>query len=70
LDRKNHLSAGSDGGAERGAIVASPLTTAKLNGVEPFAHLKDVLDRMSEGHPANRINDLLPWNWTHLALAS
>jgi transposase len=43
LGRKNHLFAGSDGGAERWAVVASLLTTAKLNDVEPFAYLKDVL---------------------------
>lgn len=40
LGRKNHLFAGSDGGAERWATVASLLTTAKLNDVEPFAYLK------------------------------
>src|SRR5581483_12218190 len=36
LGRKNHLFAGSDGGAARWAIVASLLATAKLNDVEPF----------------------------------
>lgn len=36
MTRKNHLFAGSDGGAERWAVVASLLATAKLNGVEPF----------------------------------
>src|SRR5262249_13150149 len=40
LGRKNHLFAGSDGGAARWAVVASLLTTAKLNGVEPFAYLR------------------------------
>jgi len=64
LGRKNHLFAGSDGGAARWAIVASLLTTAKLNDVEPFAYLKDLLERMSNGHPMNRLDDLLPWNWT------
>ena len=63
LGRKNHLFAGSDGGADRWAIVASLLATAKLNGIEPYAYLKDVLERMTHGHPANRIDDLLPWNW-------
>ncbi len=63
LGRKNHLFAGSDGGADRWAIVASLLATAKLNDVEPYAYLKDVLERMTHGHPANRIDDLLPWNW-------
>lgn len=70
LGRKNHLFAGSDGGAERWAVVASLLATAKLNGVEPFAYLKDVLERMSDGHPVRRIDDLLPWNWTQLAVAA
>ncbi|MGH6803837.1 MAG: IS66 family transposase [Methyloceanibacter sp.] len=63
LGRKNHLFAGSDGGAARWAIVASLLATAKLNDVEPFAYLKDVLERLSNGHPMNRLDDLLPWNW-------
>jgi transposase len=63
LGRKNHLFAGSDGGATRWATVSSLITTAKLNDVEPFAYLKDVLERMSNGHPMNRLDDLLPWNW-------
>jgi len=63
LGRKNHLFAGSDGGAARWAIVASLITTAKLNDVEPFAYLKDVLERMSGGYPISRLDDLLPWNW-------
>jgi transposase len=70
LGRKNHLFAGSDGGAERWAVVASLLATAKLNDVEPYAYLKDVLERLSDGHPASRLDDLLPWNWTCLAVAA
>lgn len=65
LGRKNHLFAGSDGGAERWATVCSLIETAKLNGVEPYSYLKDVLERMTHGHPMNRIDDLLPWNWKH-----
>jgi len=63
LGRKNHLFAGSDGGAARWAVLASLLTTAKLNHVEPFAYLKNVLERMCSGHPMSRLDDLLPWNW-------
>lgn len=63
LGRKNHLFAGSDGGAVRWAVVASLLATAKLNNVEPFTYLKDVLERMSNGHPMSRLDDLLPWKW-------
>ena len=63
LGRKNHLFAGSDGGADRWATVYSLITTAKLNDVEPFAYLQSVLERMSSGHPMSRLDDLLPWNW-------
>jgi transposase len=66
LGRKNHLFAGSDGGADRWAVVATLITTAKLNGVEPYAYLKDVLERMSSGHPMAHIDELLPWNWQPL----
>jgi transposase len=63
LGRKDHLFAGSDGGAEHWATVCSLITTAKLNNVEPFAYLKDVLEFMSNGHRASRLDELLPWNW-------
>lgn len=63
LGRKNHMFAGSDRGAERWACVSSLVTTAKLNDVDPHAYLKDVLERMVEGHPMTRLDDLLPWNW-------
>ena len=62
LGRKNHLFAGFDGGAQRWAIC-SLSATAKLNDVEPFADLNDVLEVMSSGYPASRIDELLPWNW-------
>lgn len=63
LGRKNHLFAGSDGGGHRWAVVSSLIETAKLNGVEPYAYLRDVLERMVAGHPVNRLDELLPWNW-------
>jgi transposase len=63
LGRKNHLFAGSDGGGARWATVCSLIATAKLNDVEPFAYLKDILERMTNGHPMSRLDDLLPWNW-------
>jgi transposase len=63
LGRKNHLFAGSDGGGARWATVCALITTAKLNDVEPFAYLRDILERMTDGHPMSRLDDLLPWNW-------
>ena len=61
LGRKNALFAGSDGGAARWAAVASLVETAELNGVEPYAWLRDALTRMVDGHPAATIDDLLPF---------
>jgi transposase len=63
LGRKNHLFAGSDGGGARWAVVSTLVETAKMNGVEPYAYLRDVLERMVEGHPINRLDELLPWAW-------
>ena len=66
LGRKNHLFAGSDGGADRWATVCSLVATAKLNDVEPFTYLNDILQRMTEGHPMSRLDELLPWNWSKI----
>ena len=46
------------------AIVCSQMQTCKLNGVEPYAYLRDALTRMVNGHSANRLDELLPWAWT------
>ncbi|WP_037282972.1 transposase domain-containing protein, partial [Rubellimicrobium mesophilum] len=59
--RKNALFAGSDGGAEHWAVLASLIETCKLNGVEPHAYLADVITRIVEGHPNSRLDELLPW---------
>ena len=61
LTRKNALFAGSDGGAESWAVVASLIETCKLNDVDPYAYLADTLTRIVDGHRASAIDDLLPW---------
>ncbi len=61
LTRKNALFAGSDGGGEHWATIASLIETCKLCGVEPQAYLTDVITRIVNGHPNSRIDDLLPW---------
>jgi len=40
----------------------SLIVTAKMNDVDPQAWLADVLARIAD-HPANRLDELLPWNW-------
>jgi transposase len=61
LGRKNYLFAGSDAGGESAAAIYSLLGTAKLNGYNPEAFLREVLARIAD-HPITRINELLPWN--------
>jgi transposase len=61
LTRKNALFAGSDGGAEHWATIASLIETCKLTGVDPQAYLADVITRIVNGHPQNRLDELLPW---------
>jgi hypothetical protein len=61
IGRKNYLFAGSDAGGDRAAAFYSLIGTAKLNGLDPEAYLRTVLERIAE-HPINRIDDLLPWN--------
>jgi len=62
LGRKSWLFAGSDRGGQRAAALFSLIVTAKMNEVDPQAWLADVLARIA-GHPAHRIDELLPWNW-------
>ncbi len=62
LGRKSWLFCGSDRGGQRAAIMYSLIVTAKMNDVDPQAWLADVLARIAE-HPAQQIDELLPWNW-------
>lgn len=62
LGRKSRLFAGSDGGTSWWETVASLLATAKFNDVGPFAYLKDTLERLTNGHPNDKLDDLTPWN--------
>lgn len=68
LNRKNALFAGSDGGAEHWAVIASLIETCKLNDVDPLAYLTDVLTRIVNGHPSSDIDQLLPWAYRRQAL--
>jgi hypothetical protein len=61
LGRNNFLFMGSDAGGERAAAMYSLVETAKLNGIDPEAYLREVFIRIAD-HPINRIEELLPWN--------
>ena len=62
LGRRSWLFCGSDRGGQRAAVMYSLIVTAKMNDVDPQAWPADVLARIA-GHPAKRLDDLLPWNW-------
>ena len=62
--RHSYLFAGSERGARNWAILASLLTTARLNGVDPLTWLTDVLERIVSGRTKNhQLHELLPWEW-------
>ena len=44
------------------------IVTCKMNGVDPQSWLADVLARIA-GHPAHRLDELLPLNWRPRPLA-
>ena len=59
------LFCGNDGGGESWAVLGSMLHTAKLNGLDPYTWLEDVLERMVSGEvKSTELDQLLAWNWT------
>ena len=62
MGKKNWLFAWTEIGAERIGIIQSLLVTCRLQGVDPYTYLVDVLQRIS-AHPASRVIDLTPRVW-------
>ena len=62
MGRKAYLFAASERGGHVAATLYSLIGTCKLNRIEPYAYLKDVLQRLPS-HPVNRLAQLLPFNW-------
>jgi transposase len=67
LGRKNHLFAGSDGGGEHWAVIASLVETCKMNDVDPQLYLRDVISKIVARHPISRIDELLPFAYVPAA---
>jgi transposase len=53
---------GSDNGGRTAAVLTSFITTCKRHGIDPFAYLRDLFERIST-HPENRLAELLPDKW-------
>jgi transposase len=62
IGRNNWLFAGSLRAGKRAAAVMSLVHSARLNGHDPYAYLRDVLERLPT-QPASRIAELLPHRW-------
>jgi transposase len=65
IGRKNYLFAGSHDGARRAAMLYSFLGTCKINNINPFEWLQDILRRIPS-HSVNKLQELLPNNWTQV----
>lgn len=62
VGRKNWMFLGSDQGGRTAAVLTSLIATAKRLGIDPFAYLRDILERIST-HPQSRLVELLPDQW-------
>ena len=62
LGRKNYLFAGSHDAARRSAVFYSRFGSCKINNINPYEWLSDVLERIDD-HSINRLEELLPNLW-------
>lgn len=61
LNRKNALFAGSDEGGDNWAVIATLIENCKISGLNPHEWLTATLTALANGHPANRVHELMPW---------
>jgi len=62
MGRKNYLFCWSELGAEHLGILQSLMVTCRLQGINPYTYLVDVLQRVGL-HPASQVEDLTPRIW-------
>jgi len=67
MNRRNALFAGHDEGGRNWARFASLIGSCKMNGVEPYAYLRDLFTKLANGHLNTNINDLMPWAYAAAA---
>lgn len=69
VGRNNFLFAGSDQGAVRAAIAYTVLASCRMHNADPFAYVRDVLEKIGDGWPQARLDELLPQSWTAASAA-
>ena len=62
MGRKNYLFCWSELGAEQLGMLQSLMVTCRLQGINPYTYLVDVLQRIGR-HPASRVDELTPRVW-------
>lgn len=67
MNRRNALFAGHDEGGRNWARFASLIGSCKMNGVEPYAYLRDLFTKLANGHLNTNIDDLMPWAYAATA---
>lgn len=67
MNRRNALFAGHDEGGRNWARFASLIGSCKMNGVEPYAYLKDLFMKLANGHLDKDIEALMPWAYGQMA---
>lgn len=70
MNRRNALFAGHDEGGRNWARFASLIGSCKMNGVEPYAYLRDLFSSIANGHLAKDIDALMPWAYAQRIRAS
>jgi len=70
MNRRNALFAGHDEGGRSWARFASLIGSCKMNGVEPYAYLRDLFISLANGHLAKDIDALMPWAYAQRISAS
>ena len=69
MGRRNFLFCWTELGAQHVGIVQSLIVTCRLQGIDPYTYLVDVLQRVGE-HPASRVSELTPRLWKTLFAAN
>lgn len=70
MNRRNALFAGHDEGGRNWARFASLIGTCKMNGVEPYAYLRDLFTKLANGHLDKDIDALMPWTYAAVPIPS
>jgi transposase len=70
MNRRNALFAGHDEGGRNWARFASLIGTCKMNGVEPYAYLRDLFTKLANGHLDKDIDALMPWAYAATPIPS